>query len=292
MRKNRWVCALLCAALALAFSACGKADTPVTTTAAETESTAETTAAVPTDAESEPAATAAEEETEAVSAAESTEAGETETETTAVSLETGLESTDVAQVLAFYKLAAAKNDVKQYTKTLDLISLDGGEGKVGSYVSVFEPIAKKAIAKNSTTGEPLPGKYQTIRPEDWQSATATTDGKTTTIRVQVAPQTDGANGREFDGPVGRSMTVLNGVQMAVDEMPGVSADFANGQVSVAYLNPTITVRIDNSTGKFVPGTCKWTYRVHPLLSSLDAKVLAFNVHLQNAEGYIDYTMSY
>ena len=292
MRKNRGICALLCAALVLAISACGKADTPVTTTAAEPESTAETTAAVPTDAESDVATTAAEEETEAASAAESTEAGESETETTAVSLTAGLESTDVAQVLAFYKLAAAKNDVKQYTKTLNLISLDGGEGKVGSYVSVFEPIAKKAIAKNSTTGEPLPGKYRTIRPEDWQSATATTDGKTTTIRVQVAPQTDGANGREFDGPVGRSMTVLNGVQMAVDEMPGVSADFANGQVSVAYLNPTITVKVDNSTGKFVPGTCKWTYRVHPLLSSLDAKVLAFNVHLQNAEGYIDYTMSY
>ena len=157
---------------------------------------------------------------------------------------------------------------------------------------MFEPIAKKAIAKNSTTNEPLPGKYKTIRPEDWQSASATTDGKTTTIRVQVAPQTDGPNGREFEGPVGRSMTVLNGVQTAVDEMPGVSADFANGQVSVEYMNPTITVKVDNRTGKFVPGSCKWTYRVHPRLTMLDTKMLGFSIHLRNADGYVDYTMTY
>ena len=289
MKFQKAICMLLCAVLVCAISACGKT-APPQPTAAETESAATTAANDPQTASAdEPVFTG---ETETAPADETTDEAST-TEEAVISLETGLESTDVAEVLAFYKLAAAKNDTKQYSKTLDLISLDGGEGKVGSYVSVFEPIAKKAIAKNSTTGgEPLPGKYSAIRVEDWQTASATTDGKTTTIRVQVAPQTDGANGREFDGPVGRSMTVLNGVQQAVDEMPGVSADFANGQVSVAYLNPTITVKVDNATGKFVPGSCKWSYRVHTLLTSLDAKVLAWNVHLQNAEGYIDYTMSY
>ena len=110
--------------------------------------------------------------------------------------------------------------------------------------------------------------------------------------MHVVPQTDDAYGKEFEGPVGRSMTVLNGMAAAIDEMPGVSADFGNGQVEVQYQNPTIRVRIDNRTGAFVPGTCTWSYRVHPVLTSLDAKVLAFKVHLQGANGYIDYTMSY
>lgn len=290
MNRQKIYCTLLCAALALTMSACGKtADDAQTTTEEETYTVAasaspETTAAVAD--ETTTAAPSAEPVSEAAAETESM------TEKAAISLEAGLNSTDVEEVLEFYKLAAAKNDKKQYKKTLTLVSLNGGEGKVGSYVSVFEPIAKKAISKNATTDDPLPGKYATIRPEDWKSATATTDGKTTTIRVQVMPQTDGANGKEFEGPVGRSMTVLNGVQTAVDEMTGVSADFAHGKVSVEYRNPTITVKIDNRTGKFVPGSCKWTYRVHTHIASLDAKVLAFKVHLQNAYGDIDYTISY
>ena len=217
---------------------------------------------------------------------------EESTQTPEITPEAGLNSTDVEEVLAFYKLAAAKNDTRKYTKTLNLISLNGGEGKVGSYVHVFEPIAKKAVAKYTVTDDPLPGKYATIRPEDWKSASAVSDGKTTTIRVQVVPQTDGAKGKAFEGPVGRSMTVLDGVDQAVNEMAGVSADFDNGRMRIEYQNPTITVKVDNRTGAFIPGSCKWYYRVDTVLESLDAKVLAFNVHLQNASGVIDYTVSY
>ena len=297
MNRTKILCALLCGVLTLSLAACGKTAEPAVTEPETVLTTGLlTTAPAISERESteQTAESGVEESPEASTEAADTvtEPEESSTEKAELSLESGLNSTDVSEVLAFYQLAAAKNDVKQYTKTLELISLDGGEGKVGSYVSVFEPIARKAIAKNSVTGDVLPGKYKTIRPSDWQSASAVSDGTYTTIRVQVAPQTDGADGREFDGSCGRSMTVLNGVQMAVDEMPGVSADCENGKVSVEYLNPSITVKVDNRTGKFVPGSCRWYYRVHPLISSLDAKVLAFNVHLQNAEGYIDYTMSY
>lgn len=287
MKTMRRTLALLCAVLLLCAS-CGKAQAPQTT---EPQTTQPAAAAEP--ASDLPAVTqqpdaepsAAPDETESLTQEETTE-------TAQITLEAGLTSTDVEDVLTFYKLAAVKNDTKQYTKMLDLVSLDGGEGKVASYVNVFEPIAKKAVAKNSVTDDPLPGKYALIRPEDWKSAAAESDGTYTTIRVQVAEQTDGARGKAFEGPVGRTMTVLDGVDQAVNEMPGVSADFDGGNVEIAYRNPTFTVKVDNRTGKFVPGTCKWTYRVHTTLYSLDAKVLAFNVHLQNASGVVDYTISY
>ena len=291
MKQMKRTIALLCAVL-LFLAACGRTEQPQTTAPAQTE------AAATTEPETEPVVpeTAAPQQADAdLTAADETEASATEeasSEKAEITLEAGLNSTDVEEVLTFYKLACAQNDVKQYTKTLDLLSLNGGEGKVASHVDVFEPIAKKAVAKNTVTDDPLPGKYADIRPADWKSATAVSDGTYTTIRVQVAQQTDGARGKAFEGPVGRSMTVLDGVDQAVNEMPGVSADFDSGKVEIAYRNPTITVKVDNRTGKFISGTCKWTYRVEAMLYSLDAKVLAFNVHLQNASGVIDYTVSY
>ena len=291
MKKTIRTIALLCAVLMLS-AACGKKDpqTPPQTTEPPTQTQTQTMSV-----ESDTTVSVSQADDETVSAAE-TDVSVTEEEASTapaeITLEAGLNSTDVAEVLAFYKLAAEKNDVKQYTKTLNLLSLDGGEGKVAKYVNVFEPIAQKAVAKNTVTGDPLPGKYAAIREEDWKSASAVSDGTYTTIRVQVAPQTDGANGKAFDGSVGRSMTVLDGVDQAVNEMPGVSADFENGEVRIEYRNPTITVKVDNRTGKFVPGSCKWTYRVVATMVSLDCKVLAWGVHLQNAGGVIDYTISY
>jgi hypothetical protein len=289
MKRMKRLLALLCAALVLTGAACGRAEPepePTETAAAETAAATETSTEVPA------AAQATDTETSAAADETQTETQEASAENAEITLEAGLDSTDVEKVLAFYKLAAEKNDVKQYTKMLDLVSLDGGEGKVASHVDVFEPIAKKAVAKNSVTDDPLPGNYASIRPEDWTSASAQSDGRYTTIRVRVAEQTDGARGKAFEGPVGRTMTVLDGVDQAVNEMVGVSADFDSGKVEIAYRDPTFTVKVDNRTGKFVPGTCTWTYRVHATLYSLDAKVLAFNVHLQNASGVIDYTISY
>ena len=185
MKRTKRLIALLCAALILTGAACGRTEQdPAEPRTPETAATTEPATEAPeatqaTDAQTSDAADETPSETE-----------EASTETAEITLEAGLTSTDVEEVLAFYKLAAAKNDVNQYTKTLDLISLDGGEGKVASYVNVFEPIAKKAVAKNTVTGDPLPGKYAAIRAEDWKSASAVSDGHYTTIRVQVAEQTD------------------------------------------------------------------------------------------------------
>ena len=286
MNIKRILCASLCVVL-LSATACGKAETPDVQTLAETS--AETTAAAVT-------LTGQTEETETTDAAaaqtDAPDETETETGTEAFDPHNGLNSTDVQEVLEFYQWAASFNDKPQYTKTLTLISIDGGSEKLNKSLNVFEPIARKAVAKNSITGDKMPGQYKNIRVSDWQSATAVSDGKYTTITVHVVPQTDTAYGKEYEGSVGRSMTVLDGMAVAIDEMPGVSADFATGDVKMEYLNPTVKVKVDNRTGLFVPGTCSWSYRVHPMLTSLDAKVLAFNIHLENAEGYVDYKMSY
>lgn len=281
MQKVKILCAVLCCAAVLTASACGKTE-PNTTT--EPQTTVPATEAFAQTTHEEVSA-------ESVTAAEST-GGEESTQAREITLKDGLNSTDVEEVLAFYKLAAAKNDTNKYTKKLTLVSIDGGEGGVGSLVSSFEPIAQKAVENNSVTNDPLPGDYKNIRPTDWQSVTAVSDGTYTTITVKVVPQTDGANGKLLEGTVGRSMSVLDGISTAVDEMPGVSADFENGKVELEYLNPTIRVKIDNRTGEFVKGGCQWSYRVHPTLYVLDAKVLIVNVHLKNATGYVDYVVTY
>lgn len=272
MRK-RIPAALLCGIMILALASCKKeeAPTPVPTTEE----------AVQVQAQTEPSIPEAEPETETTEAV------------TEIALENGLDSTDVEQVLAFYKLAAAKNIGKQFNKKLDLISIDGGEGKIiPRAVAVFEPVAKKAIAKNSVTDDPLPGDYKAIRPDDWLSAEAVNDGTFTTISVKVKPQTDGSDGKAFEGPVGRTMTVLDGIRTAMDELPGVSADFEHGKVEIEYQNPTMTVKVCNSTGEFVKGECRWYYRVHPTLFHLNGKMLGITVPLKNSTGFVDYTVTY
>ena len=276
------VCVLCCAAT-VTVSGCGKAE-PEAITDTVTETTMQSVTEAVTQTEVFETETQQPETTEC-SDPETTEKAE-------ITLEAGLNSTDIAEVLEFYKLAAAKNDTCKYTKTLGLVEIDGGEGMLGSAVSFFEPIAKKAVEKNSVTDDPLPGDYKNIRPADWQSAEAVSDGTYTTIKVKVVPQTDGADGKLLEGTVGRSMSVLDGIQTAVDELSGVSADFENGRVELEYLNPVIEVKVRNATGEFVQGGCRWYYRVHPTLYHLDAKVLTFNVHLQGATGFVDYTVTY
>lgn len=209
-----------------------------------------------------------------------------------ISLADGLTSTDKAEVLKFYQLAAKKNADKKVKKSLVLVSMEGGKGISDSAISFFEPIAKKALEANSNKEEAFPGKPAKITADDWLSATATNDGTYTTLNIKVKPQTDGPYGQEFEGSVGRSMGVLNGFGRAVDEMSMVSADFKNGKVDIQYLNPVIKIKVKNATGELVKDACEWSYRTHPTLYYLDAKVTVFNVHLEGANGYIDYILKY
>ena len=241
MNIRKICCAALCGVLLLTAAACGgnaNSDGDILPAGTEGPTSDFVTHAQTTEAASGSVWTTTAKETVSEPDVTQTTAEETTEEAKEIRLEDGLTSTDVEEVLTFYKLAAEKNQSPKYSKTLTLISLNSGEGKVAEYVDVFEPIAKKAVAKNTTTGDVLPG-----------------------------------------------------VQTAIDEMPGVSADFANGEMTIEYQNPTITVKVNNRTGEFVPGSGKWSYRVHPVLRYLEAKVLVWTVHLINADGYVDYAVT-
>ncbi|MGN1478503.1 MAG: hypothetical protein ACI4XH_01950 [Acutalibacteraceae bacterium] len=204
----------------------------------------------------------------------------------------GLQSSDKAEVLKYYQLVAAKNEKKTYKPTMTLKKLDGGSGAIGSFISMFEPIAKSALEKNSTENEGVPGVPEKIKVTDWKSATAVNDGTYTTLNIQVVPQTDGPNGKVHEGSVGRSISVLDGVQAAVDQLDGFSADFENGKVVLNYKNAYIKVKVKNSTGEFVKGSCEWHHEVNVDLDNLAVKVSFIKVTLNGAKGVVDYKVTY
>lgn len=204
----------------------------------------------------------------------------------------GLQSTSKSEVLKYYKLVAKVNEKNTCKTQMKLVELTGGSGFVGSVISSFKPIAESALEKNSNEWQGIAGDPQKIKESDWKSATATNDGTYTTLNIKVVNQTDGPNGKTHEGSVGRSMSVLDGVQAAINEMNGVSADFENGKVSLVYDNAYIKVKINNSTGKFVKGACEWHYRVNVNLDDLSVKVIGLPAHLKGAKGIVDYTVTY
>lgn len=211
-----------------------------------------------------------------------------------ITLTSGLNSTDVNEVLKYYKLVAEHNKKKQgqYVTKMSLVSLNGGSGAVGKVVSAIEPIGKKALEKNSTAGDNIPGTLDKIQASDWQNAKAVNDGTYTTITINVKPQTDGAKGKSNEGTVGRSIGVLDGVQTALDEMDGVSADFDNAKFSLVYDHAYIKVKVKNSTGELVKGSCEWHHQVNVNMDELTAKVTILSATLKGAKAVIDYSVKY
>ena len=206
----------------------------------------------------------------------------------------GLNSTDVNEVLKYYKLVAEKNKKKQgqYVTSMSLKDLNGGAGAVGSLVSAIKPIGEKALAKNSTAGDNIPGTLDKIQAADWQSAKAVNDGTYTTLTIDVKPQKDGPNGKSNEGTVGRSIGVLDGVQTALDEMGGVSADFASAKFELLYDHAYIHVKVKNATGELVKGSCEWHHQVNVTMDNLTVKVTLISATLKGASAVIDYSVKY
>ena len=209
-----------------------------------------------------------------------------------ITLAAGLTSTNKEEVLKFYQLAAAKNESKIYHQSMTLVELNGGSGAVGAAINAFRPIAKRALEKNSDDNPGVPGTPEAIRASDWKSAKAVNDGTYTTLDIRVVEQTDGANGKSNEGPVGRSISVLDGVQTALDELDGVTADFSHAKFALKYTDAYIKVKIKNSTGEFVKGTGKWHHTVNVAMDNLNVKLSVFNVTLNGASGKVDYLVTY
>lgn len=210
-----------------------------------------------------------------------------------ITLTSGLSSTNKAEVLKYYKLVAAKNaKAGNYVTKMTMTSLDGGSGAVGGLISAFKPIATSALDKNSVTSDNLPGKPETILESDWESAKAVNDGKFTTVTIKLKDQTDGANGKGYEGTVGRSIGVLDGVQTALDNLPGVSADFANSKFALVYNDAYIKIKVNNATGELVKGANTWHYVVNVIFDNLPVKVTFISATLNGGKGTIDYTITH
>ncbi|MCQ2472079.1 MAG: hypothetical protein MJ147_08590 [Clostridia bacterium] len=209
-----------------------------------------------------------------------------------ISLIGGLSSNNKEEVLEYYKLVSKKNANLLFTKTLTFIDMRGGKNMPQRMIDIFLPIAQKALDKNTVNDEPYPGKPDKILPSDWQAAKAVNDGTYTTIYVKVQPQTDGYNGKKYEGSCGRSMCVLDGIDQALAEMNAVSVDFSQTKMVVNYVNPIIKLKVKNSTGELVKGGCEWSYRTNPEIDYMEAKFLTFKIHIEAAGGNVDYSVKY
>lgn len=284
----------LVAVLALSMAACGgnkEPETPADTTAAAEIETEAVTEAVEVTAAEETAE--AVEETETAAAATDT-AAETEAapadETTEAAEENKTPQTK-EEIVEFYKKAATEtNKGKINAKDqMTLVSLDGGSGAVGNLVSLFEPIAKSALEKNSGSIDHVTGGFENLTADDVASATAKSDGKYTTVRINLKEQTDGMYGKSKEGHVGHGVSILDGVQKAIDELNGVTVDTSEGDIKLHYNNAYIDCKIDNETGKIVSG--KWHYTVNVSINNIKAKIGIVPATLHDAKGVVEYAVT-
>ena len=292
--KLKKILALSTAAiLALSLTACGEKkdeadDTtaaPETTLALEIETLAEdTTAAAEESSAADDTTTAAPEATEAAA----TEAA-SEAPTEAATEEENKVPQTKQEIVDFYKKAANATGKINANDKMELKSLDGGSGVVGGLLSAFEPIAKNALAKNSGSVDEVTGGYQNLSADDVSSASATSDGKTTSVRINLKQQVDGMNGKKHEGHVGHGVTILDGVQKAIDELNGVSVDPSEGSIKLTYNDAYIDVKIDNETGKIVSG--KWHYKVDINIDNTKVKIGFISATLNGATGAVDYQVT-
>lgn len=282
---------MLVAVLALTMAACGSK---------EPEAPADTTAAVEAETEAvtqEVETTAAEDTSDVTEPADAEETTEAAAETEAAPEETTEEVTEKKtpetkeEIVEFYKAAATltnKGKVNAQDQ-MTLVSLDGGSGVVGGLVSAFEPIAKKALAKNSGSLDHITGGFDKLTADDVASATATDEGKYTHVRINLKEQTDGMNGKSREGHVGHGISILDGVQTAIDQLDGVTVDASQGEVKLHYNNAYIDCKIDNETGKVVSGT--WHYTVNVTINNVTAKIGFISATLHDAKGVVDYQVT-
>ncbi len=220
--------------------------------------------------------------------------GNTATPGKVITATSGLSSTDKAEVLKYYQLVMEKNEKagKNHMRTMTLEKLDGGSGAVGTFISMFEPIAKAALSKNSSEQNGLPGVHNEIKVSDWKSAKAVNDGTYTTVTIQLVEQKDDPYGKTHVGTVGRSIGVLDGVAAALAQLDGLEADFQNGKLFLNYKNPSITIKVNNKTGELVKGACEWKYAVHVDIQKLAVKYSFISLTLNGAYGIVNMTSTY
>lgn len=188
--------------------------------------------------------------------------------------DTGLNTTDKAQVVKAYQDAAKNSPNVKRIQTLALTQVNLGEGEGSS--DTLMKIANGIIDKNNNIeSKGLPGNYGALTASDLSSASATTSNGVTTLTMKIKDQTDYAQGHPGSskkdawgaGPCGHAIGVLGPVDDIVAQFTGKVDD--NKDIEVKYTNAKITVTIKN--GKITSGTMGYTAKI----KATGVKVLKF-----------------
>ncbi len=263
MKKT--VAILLVFTLAFAFAACGKkGDAPAVTQATRGDLNMQEVVITEalTDAQGE---VVTQQGGEAVIVTEI----HTEPITEPESLAADPEQWSKEEIIAFYKSSAIKSHpdaTSTQTMELDHMIVNNGDGALGFFVKMADPIIKKALAKNSTSYGGITGGFNNLAVEDAASLKAYKSGEYTVIEMQMKEQTDGTYGSPFDGSVGHAISVLGNVSTAVAEFPDFKIDFENADIKVRYSEPTVKVKI-NKDGIIERGT--WSYMANVDIKHID-----------------------
>ena len=206
-------------------------------------------------------------------------------ETKPANTDKGLNSSDKAEIIKFYKAAADKSAKNKKAQALTLDSLNGGSGFVGGLINLFEPIAKSALKNNSNTSEGVPGGYSKLVASDLVSASARSDGKYTTIKMTPKEQTDQPKSQWDKGPVGHAIGVLGDIDNALSQVSGVTVEYQGSgkTLTLTYKKPFVNVKIDNNTGKIVNGS--WGYDVHIKIDNVKVSI-GLSATLKGASGVV------
>lgn len=291
---------LLAFAMLFGFAACGGKDTDESTTSTtedifagleDTTAAEDTTvAADATIAEGE--TTAADESTTA--AGETTAAADESTTAATTKASAGLNSTDNAEIVEYYKAAVKKTGRVTDTKKMWLAEDITGEGSVGNLLKTLQPLVKGVIESQGGTKErDLPGSDENvarIQAGDVAKAVASSKDGKTTIAIQLKDQIDGPDGNgKTDGPVARGIGTLKGIEEALDK---VSGEISRGRdtVKLTYKNATIKVVVDEKTGKIIEGS--WKYDINIDAADADLKILGFNFDAKDLHTVIGFSIEF
>ena len=173
------------------------------------------------------------------------------------------------EIIAYYKSSAVKTHpdaTSTQTMELDHMIVNNGDGALGFFVKMADPVIKKALAKNSTSYGGITGGFNNLAVEDAASLKAYKSGEYVVIEMQMKEQTDGTYGSPYDGSVGHAISVLGNVSTAVAEFPDFKIDFENADIKVRYSEPTVKVKI-NKDGVIEKGT--WSYMANVDIKHLD-----------------------
>ncbi len=296
MKIKRLLALITALALVLSFAACknnGNDEETTTNPAGETvvADTDETVASSDSQTDSTEADSEPQTNEEGSTVESSTTSEETTSSNSPKPTQKGLNSTNIKEVVAFYKAAAKKTgsiDAKQ-TMTLQYIDCRPRNKAEALFIDAFEGIAKAALKANSVERTDVPGNDQAIESSDITSANAVISGNYTIVTLHAKNQEDNQYTKDSGiGPVGHTVGTLGDVTLALNEIPAVKVDYSKGSIVINYTNAKVVAKIDNNTGKIVSGT--WSYTANAMVRNLMVVFAGIDIDVVRMGGAVDFVV--